>query len=57
MKSNPYIITAVMGFMSFFLEIFIPQIILSYKFKRRKYFWLRLVAVLALAVGFVFMPY
>ena len=57
MKSNPYIITAVMGFMSFFLEIFIPQIILSYKFKRRKYFWLRLIAVLAVSVAFVFMPY
>ena len=57
MKSNPYVVTAVMGFMSFFLEIFIPQIILSYKLKRRPYFWFRLAAVLAASVGFVFMPY
>lgn len=56
MLSNPYVILKYTGYMSFFLEIFIIQMLFMRKFPHRKHFVLRLLGSIALSAGLIFIP-
>lgn len=56
MLSNPYIMVNYLGMFSFYTEIFVLLMLFMRKFPRRRYFVVRLIASVAAAVGFAFLP-
>lgn len=56
MLSSPYVIVSFLGYMTFFMEVFIIQMLFMRKFPRRKYFICRLIGCVAAAIGFIFLP-